>query len=43
MAAADSAKSQDSSSADSIPVEMQNLREVLEKASKKSLVKEDTW
>ena len=42
MAAADCAKSQDSST-DTMPVEMQGLKEVLEKASKKPLMKEDTW
>ena len=42
MAAADCAKSQDSST-DTMPVEMQGLKEVLEKASKKPLIKEDTW
>ena len=40
MAAADCPKSQDSSTD---TVEMQGLKEVLDKASKKPLIKEDTW
>ena len=43
MAAADCAKSQDSSTDTVMPVEMQGLKEVLDKASKKPLIKEDTW
>ena len=43
MAAADCAKSQDSSTDTLMPVEMQGLKEVLDKASKKSLIKEDTY
>ena len=43
MAAADyCAKSQDKN-IDSLPLEMQTLKEELEKALKKPLVKEDTW
>ena len=42
MAAADCEKSLDSGT-DPMPVEMQGLREVLEKATKKQLIKEDTW
>ena len=42
MAAADCAKSQDSST-DSLPLEMQGLKERLEKAIKKPLIKEETW
>ena len=39
MAAADCAKSQDSSTDTVMPVEMQRLKEVLDRASKKPLIK----
>lgn len=42
MAAADCAKSQDSST-DPMPIEMQALKETIEKAMKKSLAKDDIW
>ena len=42
MAADDCVKSQDSST-DSLPVDMQQLKEHVEKALKKPLIKEETW
>ena len=43
MAAADCAKSQDSSTDTVMPVKMQGLKEFLDKASRKPLIKEETW
>ena len=42
MAADDCVKSQDSST-DPLPAEMQKLKESVEKALKKPLIKEETW
>ena len=42
MAADDCVKSQDSS-ADPLPIDMQTLKEHVEKALKKPLIKEETW
>ena len=43
MAAADCARSQDLTTDDSMPIEMQNLKDTLDKAMKKTLAKGDTW
>ena len=43
MAAADYCEKSQDKNNDSLPLEMQTLKEELEKALKKPLVKEDTW